>query len=212
MQASRPGRGRPCCSPISRFAAWSTSRSSGPSARPGRPAFRRRRVREAACSTTDPRTRFSAVRGNSAHIGPAPLVANLEARPAVGTFDSRDRPAESCYAAVAGVAGCACWRPDPRRLASASGCRSHGGAGTSGDARVTAGPDDNQRSFRARRSAASPRRSTSQCAWTQTPRRPRCRSERRSSSGQRGVEGACSDPARSRLEQADGRRGGSSKR
>lgn len=72
--------------------------------------------------------------------------------------------------------------------------------------------DDNQRSFRARRSAASPRRSTSQCAWTRTPRRPRCRSERRSSSGHRGVGGAWSGPARSRVEQADGRRGGSSKR
>ena len=52
--------------------------------------------------------------------------------------------------------------------------------------------DDNQRSRRARPTSASSGRTTRRLVSTQqTPRRPRCRSTRRSSTG-RGVRGACS--------------------
>ena len=52
---------------------WSTRTSTR--RRPGRPAFRRRRVRPAACGATDPRPRFDAPRGLLAANETALLVA-----------------------------------------------------------------------------------------------------------------------------------------
>jgi hypothetical protein len=54
--------------------------------------------------------------------------------------------------------------------------------------------DENQRSRRARRTTASPPRSTSRCTSTRTPPGSRCRSTRRSSSG----HGVCETRARAR--------------
>ena len=72
-----------------------------------------------------------------------------------------------------------------------------------GEFDATAAKDENQRSFRARRSAASPQRFTSHCASMRTPL-GRGAGPRGEAASHRGGVGARSDAVRSRLEQAAG--------
>ena len=94
------------------------------------PAFAPRRIRATACAGADLQPCFRSSRGLSAAISNALLFATcatgrLAGHPGLVSDRSADLLCRGC-----GSRGCACWEPDPRRLASARRCRSPGRAVT----------------------------------------------------------------------------------
>jgi hypothetical protein len=70
---------------------------------------------------------------------------------------SPHRPRRVLLCRGCGSRPCACWQPDPRRLASAPGCRSRGEAATRVDTSLAAGRDESQHSRRRPAAAAATR-------------------------------------------------------